>query len=172
MNSRPSDNTGLFQEPQAMTRICDNHQAVTLQRCGAAMLIMLLLSACSTVEQTAADIFASRTPAGVFFLGRVLQGQVSFTSARQATIHVQSNDSPALACFGAMRFTASSSGIATLSCSNGMAVAIPFQALGPLRGAGRSQDAQAMVSMAYGLPADMLATYLGVPVDQVKVPLP
>ena len=155
-----------------MTRISDNHLPVTPRRRGAALLLMLLLSACSTVEQTAADIFASRTPAGAVVFGRVLQGQASFTSARVATIHLQSSESPALSCFGALRFTASSSGIATLSCSDGMAVAIPFQALGPLRGVGRSQNGQTMFSMAYGLPADMLATYLGVPVDHVKVPLP
>lgn len=155
-----------------MTQINDKYRCVTARRCGAVVLLMWVVSACSTVEQTAADIFASRAPAGALVLGRVLQGQVSFSTARQATIHLQSSDSPALACFGALRFTASSSGVATLSCSDGMAVAIPFQALGPLRGTGRSQDGQAMVSMAYGLPADMLATYLGVSVDQVKVPLP
>ena len=133
-------------------------------------MLLLALGGCSTVEQTAADIFASRTHAAAVYAGRLLQGQASFASSREATIHLQSSAAPAISCFGAMRFTATNSGVVNLACSDGMAVAMPFQALGPLRGSGRNQSGESVFSLAYGLPAEMLASYLGVSVEQLKLP--
>jgi hypothetical protein len=106
------------------------------------------------------------------YSGRLLQGQVIFSAPRQASIHLQGSATPALSCFGALHFTASTSGIANLSCNDGSAVVVPFQALGPLRGSGRSQGGQPAFSLAYGLPPEMLATYLGVASEQLKPPSP
>ena len=160
-----------IREPHPMTRTAYMQQLWRSPR-GCAAILLLASSGCSTVEQTAADIFASRTEAAAVYGGRLLQGQASFTSAREATIHLQSSTAPALSCFGAMRFTATNSGIVNLSCSDGMAVAIPFQALGPLRGSSRNQSGQPAFSLAYGMPTEMVATYLGVPVEQLKPPAP
>ena len=130
------------------------------------------MAACSTVDEAAANVFASRTQATALHAGQVLQGQASFTAARAGTVQLQSATTPPLSCFGAIRYTATSSGVATLSCSDGAAVAVPFDAVGPLRGAGRVQLGAGVFSLTYGLPPDMVAAYLGVPLAQVQPLLP
>jgi len=125
------------------------------------------LTACSTVEETASYLLTSNTQATALIAGRVLQGQARFTDARQGTLHLQTDDAPGLACFGPIRFTATGSGVASLSCSNGESVAIPFQSLSPLRGAGREQAGDRVLALTYGLAPDLAATYLGVPVERL-----
>lgn len=129
--------------------------------------VVMCLSACTTIDETALAVFASNTPAAGLFAGRVMQGTASFARAREATLHLQSADAPRLACFGDMRLTATSSGVATLSCSNGQTLAIPFQLLSPLRGLGRVQAGGADYALTYGLTADTAAAYLGVPVERL-----
>ena len=121
------------------------------------------LGACTTIDETASAVFASNTPAAAVFGGRVLQGQASFTHARSGTVQLQSNDAPSLACFGPLRLTATSSGVASLSCSDGQTFAIPFQVLSPLRGSGRTQVGAAVFALTYGLQPDLAEAYLGLP---------
>jgi hypothetical protein len=132
-----------------------------------AVLALAGMVSCATVKETASAVFASNAQATGLVGGRVLQGQVSFTRARSGWVHLQSVDAPSLACFGALDLTATSSGVATLSCSDGQSAAIPFQVLSPLRGAGRSQPGEAAYGLTYGLPADSAAAHLGVPVERL-----
>ncbi len=127
----------------------------------------LAISACTTVDEAALAVFASHAPAAVVVAGRLMQGTASFTRAREGTLHVQSADAPGLACFGEMRLTATSAGVASLSCSDGQAVSIPFQVLSPLRGTGRAQAGNTHYALTYGLAPDMAAAYLGVPVGRM-----
>ena len=132
------------------------------------VVLSLCLAACSTVDQIAADVLAARAPAAGLYGERVLQGEVSFTSPRIGTVHLQTAQSPVLSCVGQIAYTASAMGVVNLSCNDGALLVVPFQALGPLRGAGRSQPGSKGMSLTYGMAPDMVASYLGVPVDLVK----
>ncbi len=132
--------------------------------------LALCIAACTTVDETALAVFASNAPASALLAGRVLQGHASFTRAREATLQLHSVDAPGLSCFGDLRMTATSSGVASLSCSNGQSVAIPFQVLSPLRGSGRTQAGDAHHALTYGLAPDMAAAYLGIPVERLGIP--
>lgn len=132
--------------------------------------LLLSLGACSTVDQIAADVLAARAPAVGLYAERVLQGEVSFTSPRVGTMHLQTSQSPVLSCVGQIAYTGSATGVVHLSCNDGALLVVPFQALGPLRGVGRSQPGGKVMSLTYGMAPDMVASYLGVPVELVRPP--
>ena len=134
----------------------------------AAMLLPLVLGACSTLDQVAADIFASRTRAGGLYAGQVMQGEIRFTAARAGALELRSGESAPLSCLGAVRYTASTSAAATVSCSDGVSILIPLQVLGPLRGTGRSEPGASGFALTYGLQPESVAAYLGLSVEQVK----
>lgn len=133
-------------------------------------LAAVLLASCSAIDETASKVFSSNADATGVFAGRVLQGKANFTSAHEATIRLQSDDAPALSCFGSLRFTATSGGVAGFLCSDGSSVSMPFQSLSPLRGSGRGQIGHAAVALTYGLPPEMAAAYLGLPVERLARP--
>ena len=140
------------------------------RRCLCAIALAAACTGCTTLDETASNLFSSKTEVAAVFAGRVLQGQANFTSAREATVRLQSKDLPSLACFGALRFTATHSGVAGFSCSDGQMVSIPFQSLSPMRGSGRSQTGNSQFTLTYGLPPEMAAPYLGLPVEQLMRP--
>jgi hypothetical protein len=127
----------------------------------------MCLGACTSIDEAALGVFASNAPASGLFAGRVMQGHASFIRAREGSLYLQSTDGPSLACFGALRLTATLGGVANLSCSDGQSLAIPFQVLSPLRGAGRVQLGEAMFGLTYGLAAETASAYLGLPVERL-----
>lgn len=135
-------------------------------------LITVLLCGCSTIDQTASNVFSSNADASGVFAGRVLLGKANFTTAREGTVHLQSDEAPSLNCFGNLRFTATTSGVVGFSCSDGSSPAIPFQALSPLRGSGRTQVGSNVFALTYGLQPEMAAAYLAVPVERLPRPKP
>lgn len=135
-------------------------------------LITILLCGCSTIDQTASNVFSSNADASGVFAGRVLLGKANFTTAREATVHLQSDEDPSLNCFGNLRFTATTGGVVGFACSDGSSPAVPFQALSPLRGSGRSQIGSNVFALTYGLQPEMAAAYLAVPVERLPRPKP
>ena len=134
-----------------------------LRRCRWLAFLLVCLAGCSTVNETATQLFSSDTPAAGVFAGRLLQGQANFTSAREASIRLQTVEPPGLGCLGALRFTGTSGGIASFTCSDGLTVSIPFQSLSALRGSGRTQVGESLFALTYGLAPEMAGAYLGVP---------
>ena len=141
-------------------------------RVAAAMLPPLVLGACSTLDQAVADMFASKTRAVGLYAGQVLQGQISFTSARAGALELRSGEPAPVSCLGTVRYTASTSAAATLSCSDGASILIPLQVLGPLRGTGRSEPGATGFALTYGLQLESVAAYLGLSLEQVRPVLP
>ncbi|MCY7304626.1 MAG: hypothetical protein LH632_00450 [Rhodoferax sp.] len=130
----------------------------------------VLLGACSTLDDTAQDILASRASAAGVVAGRLLQGKAIFNRPRAGNIHLHSSDAPSLDCAGTLTMTATHSGVANLSCNDGQTVLVPFQLLGPMRATGRGRMGDAVFSLTYGLPPDMAGPYLGVPAGRLMSP--
>ena len=130
-------------------------------------LVTVFLCGCSTIDQTASNVFSSNADASAVFAGRVLLGKANFTTGREGTVHLQSDEPPSLNCFGNLRFTATASGVVGFACSDGSSPVVPFQALSPLRGSGRSQVGNNVFALTYGLQPEMAAAYLAVPVERL-----
>jgi len=139
------------------------------QRAFLAVLFTALmgLGGCALVEDTAQSLLASRTSATAVAGGRLLEGQAVFNQARTGNLHLHSLDAPTLDCFGELRMTSTSGGVASLRCSDGQTAVVPFQLLGSLRAAGRGMMGEAVFSLTYGLPPEMSAPYLGVGIERL-----
>ena len=138
----------------------------------AALLVAGCLGGCALVEDTAQNLLASRTSAAAVAGGRLLEGQVVYNQSRAGTLHLHSLDAPVLDCFGDLRLTSTSGGVASMTCTDGQTAVVPFQLLGALRAAGRGPMGEAMFSLTYGLPPEMAAPYLGVAIEQLARPSP
>ena len=128
------------------------------------------LSGCAYVGETTSTLLASRTLAIAVFDGRVLHGRAVFTSAREATVQLQETDTAGLSCSGALRFGATSTGVANFHCSDGRSGAVPFEALSQLSGAGRGVVGNAGFAWTYGLPPEKAAGYLALPAERLQPP--
>ncbi len=132
--------------------------------------LTVCLAGCAAIDDKAQTLFASRASAAGVVGGRLLLGEASYAQARMGTLHLHSRDAPAFDCMGALQLTASTSGVASMTCSDGQSVAIPFQLLGALRAAGRAPMGASQFSFTYGLPPDMAAPYLGLAVERLLPP--
>ena len=125
------------------------------------------LAGCATVAEETTRLFSSNTPAIAVVDGRVLWGVANFTSAREATVQLQNAEIPRLACSGTLRYTATSSGSVSISCTNGHSLTSTFQALSALSGAGSNLVASPGFAFTYGLTADKAAGYLRLPAERL-----
>ena len=128
------------------------------------------LAGCATVAEETTRLFSSNTPAIAVVDGRVLWGVANFTSAREATVQLQNAETPSLACSGALRFTATSSGSVSLACTDGRAVTSTFHALTALSGTGSNLAASPGFAFTYGLTPDKAAGYLRLPTERLLRP--
>lgn len=126
------------------------------------------VAGCSTVDDTLQRVLAARTTAMAVVGGRVLLGQASYTQPRAGTVDLHSPEAPAYDCTGSLTLTATMGGVASLVCSDGQSVAIPFQLLGAMRAAGRVTAGESVAALTYGLSPDLAAPYLGMPVERLR----
>lgn len=136
----------------------------------AASALGLLLGGCALVEDTAQWVQASRTPATAVLGGRILEGEAVYNQSRSGIVHLHSIDGAPLSCSGELRLTASTSGVASLTCNDGQTAAVPFQMMGALRAAGRGMMGDTPAALTYGLPPEIAAPLLGVPVERLVRP--
>ena len=137
-----------------------------------AMAIAMAMSGCAMVGEKVGGWLSSNSEALAVVDGRILRGQANFAKEREATFQLQTQDAPALSCFGALRFTATTTGVIDLSCNDGRGVAVAFQSLGPISGTGQGLLGNAAFALTYGLSPERAAAYLAVPVDRVAPPKP
>jgi len=60
--------------------------------------------------------------------------------------------------------------VASLTCNDGQTAAVPFQMMGALRAAGRGMMGDTPAALTYGLPPEIAAPLLGVPVERLVRP--
>lgn len=142
-------------------------------RRGALLGLLVLaggLAGCASVTKKMTGWFSSNVDVIGVVEGRILRGQATFPSEREATLQLQSSDTPILACAGVLRYTASRSGVIDLSCNDGRSVLLVFQPVSPLSGAGRGGAGKAEFALTYGLPPERAAAYLAVPLERLELP--
>jgi hypothetical protein len=134
--------------------------------------LLLGFSGCAMVSDKIGGWLSSNSEALAVVDGRVLRGQANFAREREATFQLQTQDQPALSCFGTLRFTATASGVIDMSCNDGRALALAFQSLGPLSGIGRGLLGNVEFGLTFGLSPERAAAYLAVPADRLMPPKP
>ena len=134
--------------------------------------LSLLLGGCAFVEDTAQRVLASRTSATAVLGDRVLEGEVAYNQPRSGAVHLHSIDGPPMSCAGELRLTATTSGVASLTCNGGQTAGVPFQLMGALRASGRGRMGDTPVTLTYGLPPEIAAPWLGVAVERLARPAP
>lgn len=128
------------------------------------------LSGCASVNEKVTQWLSSGVDAIAMVDGKILRGKASFSSEREATLQLQSSDRPSLTCFGALRYTATTSGVVDFSCNDGRTLTTPFQSLSLLSGVGRGSVGNAEFALTYGLPPQKAASFLGLPADRLAMP--
>lgn len=127
--------------------------------------------ACSSAVEKASGWLSSGADVIAVTPDRVLWGSANFAQDRRATLDMHSADAlPPLRCFGALRYTATSSGVIDMSCNDGRQFVLPFQALSPLSGTARGVGDMAAFGLTYGLLPDKAAGYLRQPSERLQAP--
>ncbi len=132
--------------------------------------LLLAGSGCALVDDSVANVLASRAQASASVGGRLLKGQAYYIQGRVGQVHLASEDTPPLACAGSLTMTGSVQGLAQMRCSNGETVDVPFALLSPLRATGRGRMGDADFFFSYGLPPEQAAPFLGVPAERLRPP--
>ena len=68
---------------------------------------------------------------------------------------------------GALRYTATSSGVVNFSCNDGSTGMVPFQSRSVLSGVGRGSAGNAELALTYGLPVEKAASFLALPIERL-----
>ena len=129
--------------------------------------LAVCLAGCASVTEKVTGWLSSNVDAIGVLDGRVMQGQANFASEREATMQLQSMEAPSLTCFGALRYTATHSGVVDFSCNDGRTIRLAFQSLGRLSGSGRGWLGQSEFALTYGLPPAQAASFLALPIERL-----
>lgn len=122
---------------------------------------LFLLGGCAALNDATMRALATSAPAMAVVGERLLTGQALLYTDRSGKLTLTSDGEKPLSCMGVMRYTATNSGAATLRCSDGMQVQLPFNALGDASGYGGA--AGGPVSFTYGLAAEPARAWLTPP---------
>jgi hypothetical protein len=128
------------------------------------------LCGCALVNDKVTTLFSANVDAVGVVNERVFLGKASFAGEREATLQLQSSHDPRLTCFGTLRFSATSSGVIDLSCSDGRSTRLEFQALSRASGSGRGMMGKDEFGLTYGLPPEKAAGLLGLSADRLTPP--
>ncbi len=123
----------------------------------------LILAGCAAMHDATMRALASSAPALAVIGERVYTGEMLLYTDRSGRLELRSAGEPTLSCMGAMRYTATTSGNVTLSCSDGTQARLPFTALGETSGYGSARTASGVASFTYGLDAEPARAWLIAP---------
>jgi len=128
------------------------------------LVLPLFLGGCARGYDMGANFLASDVPAHAVIGERLLSGRALLYADRTGSLTLAAPGDAALSCMGSMRYTASSSGMVSLRCSDGTQAQLPFTALGEMSGhaSGRTST-QVEASLAYGLDPEPARAWLTPP---------
>jgi len=127
------------------------------------LLLAALLPGCASMNDMTMKLLSSTAPALAVIDARVLAGEVRLYTDRTGTLNLESSAEPALNCAGSLRYTASTSGVMNLRCSDGSEALLPFTALGETSGHASGLTARGTASLTYGLAPEQARAWLTAP---------
>lgn len=135
-------------------------------------LLILTVAGCARINDAGMRLVASSAPAMALVQDTLLSGKAVMSVDRSGTLNLESDTEPKVKCMGTMRYTATTSGVATLKCSNGADVLMPFTTISETQGYGSSRTAQGVASFTFGLAPMDAAAYLTPPPGKRMVATP
>lgn len=125
-----------------------------------ASLLLLTITGCARINDVGMRLVASSAFAMALVHDTVLSGKAVMSVDRSGTLNLESDTEPKVKCMGTMRYTATTSGVATLKCSNGADVLMPFNAISETKGYGSGRTAQGLASFTFGMDPEDAIAYL------------
>lgn len=144
----------------------------TMKTFALSALLVLTVTGCAKINDAGMRLVASSAPAMAVVHDTLLSGTAVVFIDRSGTLNLESSEEPRVKCMGSMRYTATKTGIATLKCSNGADVLIPFTAISETQGYGRSRSAQGLASFTFGMAPEDAVAYLAPPAGKRIVTTP
>lgn len=126
------------------------------------LLLTALLPGCASMNDMTMSLLSSTAPALAVIDARVFAGEVRLYTDRTGTVDLLAAE-PAISCAGNLRYTASTSGVVNLRCSDGSEALLPFTALGETSGHASGPTARGTASLTYGLPPEQARAWLTAP---------
>jgi hypothetical protein len=134
------------------------------------LLLALSLTGCTSVNEKITGWLSSNVDAIGVLDGKIMRGKAIFPNEREATLQLQSNDTPSLTCLGLLRYTATNSGVVNFTCNDGSNSMVPFQSRSVLSGVGRGLTGKAEFALTYGLSVEKAASFLALPIERLTEP--
>lgn len=126
------------------------------------LLLTALLPGCASMNDMTMNLLSSTAPALAVIDTRVFAGEVRLYTDRTGTLELVAAE-PAFSCAGSLRYTASTSGVVNLRCSDGSEALLPFTALGETSGHASGLTARGTASLTYGLAPEQARAWLTAP---------
>ena len=128
-------------------------------------LVALACVGCSTINDRALRVLASKATAYAVVQGQLLEGDLQLTPDRtgKLTLHASDAEAALQTCVGTSKFEASLSGTVDVQCNDGTSVALTFGLISETRGFAYGATGSGPASLTFGLPAREALAYLRVP---------
>lgn len=144
----------------------------TMKTFALSTLLVLSVAGCARINDAGMRLVASSAPALAIVEDTPLSGKAVVAIDRSGTLNLESETEPKVKCMGTMRYTATTSGVATLKCSNGVDVLMPFNAISETKGYGSGRTAQGVASFTFGMDLEDAIAYLRPPAGKRIVATP
>lgn len=131
-----------------------------------ALPLVLSLVSCAHVGDAGMTLMASSVGAVGVVQDTLLLGKVVLLTNRSGTVNLAEpapapapsavvSTAPRLSCSGSLHYTATTTGVISLRCSDGMVEGLAFTALSATRGVASGSTARGPISLVFGMaPAD------------------
>jgi len=126
-------------------------------------LSALALVALAPGDAAAFSLFSIREPVYAVVGDLLLAGEAVGHWDRTGTLRVHSTLDETLQCHGTFHYTALRKGVASITCTDGSALDLAFEGLGPVSGWGQGLTPRGPVRFTFGLSADAATPYLNLP---------
>ncbi len=126
-------------------------------------LALAVLCAIASQEAAAFNLFAIREPVYATVDGVLLAGEAVGHWDRTGTLTVHSTVDDTLHCDGTFHYTSLKAGVAQITCTDGSAADLAFDALGAVSGRGQGATSRGLVSFTFGLSLQDATPYLNLP---------
>lgn len=129
----------------------------------AILCAVLGLGGCALIHDTGMDLVATTVPTHAVIDAETFHGTAVLHVDRTGTLHLTSASRPDITCVGRLRYTASSSGVISLHCTQGTSAVLDFVAISESRGHASGRSSSGPVNLTFGLEMPEASGYLKLP---------
>jgi hypothetical protein len=134
-------------------------QGTRVLRWGPLLICGVAISGCADMEHVGWQLASTARPAIMRLAGQQLEGDVLLRPDRTGAVQMNGQGS-ITSCAGSLRFTAVTSGVMDMRCSDGAIFAMSFALVNEVKGYAFGTYQDATVALAFGMDASEARAYL------------